>query len=104
MNKYIYIVQKKQKNAFAHKKTIVAIETEWNVEGLPYRENEKMAIKVTESVRDVGAISAYIFIIDGRVKVEMSEDEIDKYANTIIFRAKKLNFALIFYKVYWFMI
>lgn len=53
-----------------------------------------------ESVRDVGAISAYIFTIDGRVKVEMSEDEINKYANTIIFRAKKLNFALIFYKIY----
>lgn len=79
MNKYIDYSQE-VKNALAYKKPIVAIETGGTFEGLPYPENENTAIKVMESVRDVGAIPAYISIIDGRVKVGMSEDEINKYA------------------------
>lgn len=79
MNKYIDCSQEVKK-AMADKKAIVAIETGGTFEGIPYPENKKTAIEVMESVRKAGAVPAYISIMDGRVKVGMTEDEISKYA------------------------
>lgn len=79
MNKYIDCSQE-VKEALSSKKAIVAIETGGTFEGIPYPENEKTALKVMESVRNAGAVPAYISIMNGRVKVGMSEDEISKYA------------------------
>lgn len=59
---------------------VVAIETGGTFEGIPYPENAETALKVMDEVRAAGATPAYISIIDGRVKVGMSHEEVYAYA------------------------
>lgn len=78
-NQYIeYSAEVKQ--ALEDNKPIVAIETGGTFEGLPYPENEKTAQFVESAVREHGAVPAYIAIMDGKVKVGMTDSEIARYA------------------------
>ena len=61
-------------------KPIVAIETGGTFEGIPYPENAETALKVMEEVRKAGAVPAYISIMDGRIKVGMTAEEVYAYA------------------------
>lgn len=79
MNKYICFSEEVRKAIDEHK-PIVAIETGGTFEGIPYPDNAKTALTVMESVRKAGAVPAYISIMDGRVKVGMTEDEVYAYA------------------------
>lgn len=79
MNKYIDFADE-VKTALDEHKPIVAIETGGTFEGIPYPENAKTALMVMEEVRKAGATPAYISIMDGRVKVGMTEEEIYTYA------------------------
>lgn len=67
------------KNALNDKKAVVAIETGGTFEGIPYPENVETAKKVIEEVKNAGAVAAYIAIMDGKIKVGMSLDEIEEY-------------------------
>ena len=78
-NSYIDFSDEVQKAIEEHK-PIVAIETGGTFEGIPYPENAETAIKVMTEVRKNGATPAYIAIMDGRVKVGLTEDEIYAYA------------------------
>lgn len=79
MNKYIDFNDEVSR-AIKDKKPIVAIETGGTFEGIPYPENAETALKVMDEVRKAGAVPAYISIMDGRVKVGMTDEEIYKYA------------------------
>ena len=79
MNKYIDFSDEVRK-AIDERKPIVAIETGGTFEGIPYPENADTALKVMDEVRKAGATPAYISIMDGRVKVGMTEEEIYAYA------------------------
>ncbi|MBQ0027030.1 MAG: pseudouridine-5'-phosphate glycosidase [Lachnospiraceae bacterium] len=79
MNKYIDFSDEVRK-AIDERKPIVAIETGGTFEGIPYPENADTALKVMEEVRKAGATPAYISIMDGRVKVGMTEEEIYAYS------------------------
>lgn len=79
MNKYIDFSDEVKKAMDEHK-PIVAIETGGTFEGIPYPDNAKTAIKVMDAVRQAGATPAYISIMDGRVKVGMTEEEVNTYA------------------------
>lgn len=79
MNKYIDLNDEVRKALDEHK-PIVAIETGGTFEGIPYPENAETALKVMDEVRKAGAVPAYISIMDGRVKVGMTKEEIDVYA------------------------
>lgn len=79
MNKYIDYSDE-VKNALVEHKPIIAIETGGTFEGIPYPENAETALQVMDEVRAAGAIPAYISIIDGRVKVGMTDEEIYSYA------------------------
>ena len=79
MNKYISFSDEVKKALDEHK-PIVAIETGGTFEGIPYPDNANTALKVMESVREAGATPAYISIMDGKVKVGMTEEEVFAYA------------------------
>lgn len=79
MNKYIDLSEEVSK-ALSEHKPIVAIETGGTFEGIPYPENAKTALEVMDAVRKAGAVPAYVSIMGGRVKVGMSEEEIEAYA------------------------
>lgn len=79
LNKYIDFSDEVKKALDEHK-PIVAIETGGTFEGIPYPDNAKTALSVMDNVRKAGAIPAYISIMDGRVKVGMTEQEVYAYA------------------------
>lgn len=79
LNKYIDFSDEVKK-AIDKQKPIVAIETGGTFEGIPYPENAETALNVMGSIRKAGAVPAYIAIMDGRVKVGMTEEEVYAYA------------------------
>ena len=79
MNKYIDFSDEVSKALTEHQ-PIVAIETGGTFEGIPYPENAQTALKVMDAIRKTGATPAYVSIMDGRVKVGMTEEEIFTYA------------------------
>jgi len=67
-------------SALAEQKAVVALESTIISHGMPYPQNAETALKVEQVVRDNGAIPATIAIIEGRLKVGLSPEEIDYIA------------------------
>ena len=65
------------KKALAEKKPIVALESTIISHGMPFPQNMETALKVEEIVRSNGAIPATIAILNGKLKVGLSKDEIE---------------------------
>lgn len=78
MNQYIEY-SKEVKSALESNKPVVAIETGGTFAGIPYPANVETAQKVCENVRAAGAVPAYISIMNGKIKVGMSDQELDDY-------------------------
>ena len=66
-------------DALHNHRPIVAIETGGTFAGIPYPENVETAKKVMDEIRKSGAVPAYISIMKGKIKVGMSDDELDDY-------------------------
>jgi len=64
-------------DAIKHKKPIVALESTIISHGMPYPKNVETALMVEETVRSNGAIPATIAIINGRLKVGLTNEEIE---------------------------
>lgn len=58
-------------------KAVVALESTIISHGMPYPQNVETAKNVENIVRDLGAIPATIGIIEGRIKVGLTEDELE---------------------------
>ena len=67
------------REALQSNKPVVAIETGGTFAGIPYPENVATAKMVMEAVRNNGSTPAYIAIMNGKIKVGMSDDELDDY-------------------------
>ncbi|MCQ2082299.1 MAG: pseudouridine-5'-phosphate glycosidase [Lachnospiraceae bacterium] len=80
MKKYIDY-SKEVKEAIDANKPIVAIETAGTFEGFDYPENLKLAKLVTDKIRENGAVPAYIGIVNGRIKVGLEKDDMERLAN-----------------------
>ena len=65
--------------ALKNNKPVIAIETGGTFAGIPYPENVATAGMVCEEVRKAGAVPAYISIMNGKIKVGMSDAELDDY-------------------------
>ena len=61
---------------------VVALESTIISHGMPYPDNVATAMKVEETVREHGAIPATIAIIGGRMKVGLTEEEIEYLGKT----------------------
>ena len=64
-------------DAIKDKKPIVALESTIISHGMPYPKNVETALMVEETVRSNGAIRATIAIINGRIKVGLTDEEIE---------------------------
>ncbi|WP_425447181.1 pseudouridine-5'-phosphate glycosidase [Dethiothermospora halolimnae] len=65
------------KEAIDGGKPVVALESTIISHGMPYPQNVKTAKKVEEIVRENGAVPATIAILDGKLKVGISEEELE---------------------------
>ncbi len=59
---------------------VVALESTIISHGMPYPQNVKTAKKVEQIIRDQGAVPATIAIMDGKIKVGLTHEEIDTLA------------------------
>lgn len=80
MENYIQFSEEVEK-AKEEGKAIVALESTIISHGMPYPQNVEMAQKVEQIVRDNGGVPATIAIIDGKIKIGLSEDELQLLAS-----------------------
>ena len=78
--KNIFEVSRKVHEAITSKKPIVALESTLISHGLPYPENIQVANESIKAVEDNGAIAATIGIIKGKVKIGLSNEDIELLA------------------------
>lgn len=76
MNQYVEI-SREVKEALDTGKPVVALESTIISHGMPYPQNVETALNVEKVVRDNGAVPATIAIIGGKLKVGLTEDEIE---------------------------
>lgn len=68
--------------AIEGKKPIVALESTIISHGMPYPQNVETARMVEQIIRDNGAVPATIAIMDGKIKIGLSEEELELLGNT----------------------
>ncbi|WP_060207961.1 pseudouridine-5'-phosphate glycosidase [Sporosarcina koreensis] len=81
MKQYLSYSQEVQE-AFATGKPVVALESTIISHGMPYPQNVQTAREVEQIIRDNGAIPATIAIIDGKIKIGLSDDELEMFGNS----------------------
>ena len=73
----LFEISKNVQKALDLKKPIVALESTLISHGLPYPDNIKVANESINAVQDNGSVAATIGIINGKVKIGLSEDDIN---------------------------
>ena len=79
-NQIVY--SKEVEEALKEKKPIVALESTLISHGMPYPQNKETALAVEGIVRENGAVPATVAIIEGEIKVGLTEDEIEFLATS----------------------
>ncbi|QCR33780.1 pseudouridine-5'-phosphate glycosidase [Lysinibacillus sp. SGAir0095] len=60
---------------------IVALESTIISHGMPYPQNVRTAREVEQIIRDNGAVPATIAIIDGKIKIGLTDEELEMFGN-----------------------
>lgn len=60
---------------------IVALESTIISHGMPYPQNVQTAREVEQIIRDLGAVPATIAIIDGKIKIGLTDEELEMFGN-----------------------
>lgn len=81
LEKYLDIHPEVEK-ALKENKPVVALESTIISHGMPYPQNVDTALKVEGIIRENGAVPATIGIINGRIKIGLSRDEIEHMAKS----------------------
>lgn len=81
MNKYVVLSQEVQEG-MAKGLPVVALESTIISHGMPYPKNVEMARTVEQIIRDNGAVPATIAIIDGKIKVGLSDEELEMFGSS----------------------
>ena len=63
-------------------KAIVALESTIISHGMPYPQNVQTAREVEQIIRDHGACPATIALIDGQIKIGLSDEELEMFCNS----------------------
>ena len=74
-------IQEDVLDALDQKKPIVALESTIITHGMPFPDNVEMARSVEDEIRARGAVPATIAVIDGRLKIGLSKEELDQLAH-----------------------
>lgn len=70
------------KEALESGKPVVALESTIISHGMPYPENVKMAKEVEEVIRENGAVPATIALMDGRIKIGLTNEDLELLATS----------------------
>jgi pseudouridylate synthase len=81
MNQYLTFSEEVQV-AKEQGKPIVALESTIISHGMPYPQNVKTAREVEQIIRDNGAVPATIAIIDGKIKIGLSDEELEMFGKS----------------------
>lgn len=81
MNPYLSLHPEVQA-ALAQGKPVVALESTIIAHGMPYPQNVETAKRVEAELRASGVIPATIAIIDGKIKVGLNEEELERIGST----------------------
>lgn len=76
LEKYLEI-KDEVKEALKKGKPVVALESTIIAHGMPHPENIETALEIEEIIRDNGAVPATIGIIDGKIKVGLTKEEVE---------------------------
>ena len=84
MNNYEMFLDIKEevKEALRNNMPVVALESTIISHGMPYPENVSMAKKVEEIIRREGAVPATIAIIDGKIKIGLTDSDLEILAKS----------------------
>jgi pseudouridine-5'-phosphate glycosidase len=82
MNTKYLEISAEVKKALNSNSPLVALESTIISHGMPYPQNKETALKVEQIVRENGAIPATVAILNGKIKVGLSSDEIDHLARS----------------------
>lgn len=77
LKQYLDIKPEVQK-ALEEGKAVVALESTIISHGMPYPQNVEMALKVEDIIRENGAVPATIAILDGKLKVGLTKEEVER--------------------------
>src|SRR5580692_3812444 len=79
------------------KKPIVALESTIITHGMPYPRNVETALAVEHAAREMGAVPATIAVIEGRFRVGLDEQEIDRLGqlSSGVVKASRRDLALV---------
>ncbi|MDF1510800.1 pseudouridine-5'-phosphate glycosidase [Robertmurraya sp. DFI.2.37] len=81
MKSYI-VLSEEVKQAQEQRKPIVALESTIISHGMPYPQNVKTAREVEQIIRDNGAVPATIAILDGKIKIGLSDEELEMFGQS----------------------
>ncbi len=82
--------------ALSSGQAVVALESTIISHGMPYPQNLKMAREVEAIIRAEGAVPATIGIIEGRIKIGLSDKDLESFAqNTQVEKVSRRDFPLI---------
>ncbi|MFW6319279.1 MAG: pseudouridine-5'-phosphate glycosidase [Bacillota bacterium] len=73
-------ITKEIHEALANNKPVVALESTIISHGMPYPDNVAMAKKVEAIIREEGAIPATIAIMNGKIKIGLTDDDLETLA------------------------
>ena len=95
----LFEINKTVEEAILLNKPIVALESTLISHGLPYPDNIKVAKESIMAVQDNGSVAATIAIINGRIKIGLSEKDIEILAkDKNVQKVSNHNFSLSVYK------
>ena len=79
------------------KKPVVALESTIITHGMPYPRNVETALAVEHAAREMGAVPATIAVIEGRLRVGLSGEEIDRLGQLSggVVKASRRDLALV---------
>ncbi|MER6687716.1 pseudouridine-5'-phosphate glycosidase [Streptomyces minutiscleroticus] len=75
------VMSEEVQEALAARRPVVALESTIIAHGLPRPRNLQVALELEESVRREGAVPATIAVLDGRPRVGLSEEQLERVAN-----------------------
>lgn len=83
--------------ARAAKKPLVALESTIITHGMPYPRNVETALAVEQAAREMGAVPATIAVIDGRLRIGLDDQEIDRLGQLSggVVKASRRDLALV---------
>ena len=95
MNNSYFQISNEIKKALKNNQPIVALESTLISHGLPYPENLNVAQSSIDAVKKNGSVPATIAIINGKIKIGLTNDDIDILAkSTNVEKVSRHNFIL----------